>query len=206
MIKQIVVAAAVEGIVDEAVVRRLITDVGAIPGAVHGKNGKPHLRQRMRGYINAARHAPWIILVDLDRDADCAPPLRHEWLPEGMSDLCFRIAVRAVESWLLADRECMASFLSVACQKIPSDSQALSDPKATVVKLARQSRRREIREDMVPRPGSGRPVGAAYSLRLIEFTSTHWRPGVALKHCDSLRRAIECLRRITRECSRRRDA
>jgi hypothetical protein len=36
-----------------------------------------------------------------------------------------------------------------------------------VVELARYSRRRDIREDMVPRPGSGRSVGAAYTSRLI---------------------------------------
>jgi hypothetical protein len=40
----IVVTAATEGIVDEAVVCRLIREVGAEPGPVHGKNGKRLLR------------------------------------------------------------------------------------------------------------------------------------------------------------------
>jgi ribosomal protein L25 (general stress protein Ctc) len=39
-----VIAAAVEGIVDEAVARRLIREAGGIPGPVYGKNGKQHLR------------------------------------------------------------------------------------------------------------------------------------------------------------------
>jgi len=71
----VVVSAAVEGIVDEAVVRKLIVQAGGRPGTVYGKSGKPHLRRQIQGYNNAARHSPWIVLVDLDRDAECAPPL-----------------------------------------------------------------------------------------------------------------------------------
>lgn len=201
MTRGIVVTAAVEGIVDEAVVRKLLEYANAIPGTVYGKNGKPHLRQKMRGYNNAARHAPWIVLVDLDRDADCAPPLRRAWLPESAPYMCFRIAVREVEAWLLADRQRIAAFLGVAQPRIPANPENLEKPKEMMVNLARQSRRRELFEDMVPRPGSGRPVGPAYSSRLIEFASTRWRPDVAFKRCDSLKRAMECLRWLVQECS-----
>lgn len=82
---EIVITAAVEGIVDEAVVRRLVHHVGATAGDIHGKNGKASLRLRIRGYNNAARFSPWIVVVDLDRDADCAPPLRSDWLPSPAS-------------------------------------------------------------------------------------------------------------------------
>jgi hypothetical protein len=197
----IIVKAAVEGIVDEAVVRRLLCDAQAIPGEVYGKNGKAHLRQRLRGYNNAARHAPWIVLVDLGRDADCAPPLRSAWLPDPAPHMFFRVAVRAVEAWLLADRHGMASFLKVRRQSIPADPEKLEDPKGVIVDLARQSRRREIREDMIPRPGSGRRVGPAYSSRVIEFASTFWRPETALECCDSLKRTVEGLRRLVDEWS-----
>jgi len=76
------ITAAVEGNVDEAVVWRLIEHVGGTPGPVYGRNGKNHLRQRVSNYNQAARLSPWIILVDLDHDAECAPPLRGEWLAE----------------------------------------------------------------------------------------------------------------------------
>jgi hypothetical protein len=36
----VVIYGAVEGLVDEAVVRRLIRHVGAEPGPIYGKNGK----------------------------------------------------------------------------------------------------------------------------------------------------------------------
>jgi hypothetical protein len=196
MANEVRVCAAVEGIVDEAVVRRLIEHVGAAPGPVYGKQGKAALRQKIAGYNNAARHQPWLVLVDLDRDHDCAPPLRDEWLAHPASRLCFRVAVRAVEAWLLADAERLAAFLGVAKSKIPQDPERLDDPKAAVVNLARSSRRGDIREEMVPTQQGGRDVGRAYSSRLIEFVSQRWRPEQAARSCESLRRAIECLRRV----------
>lgn len=77
----VVISGAVEGIVDEAVLRRLVQHVQGTLGAVHGKNGKKHLRQRLTGYNQAARFSPWVVLVDLDQEAECAPPLRTAWLP-----------------------------------------------------------------------------------------------------------------------------
>jgi len=193
-----VISAAVEGIVDEAVVRKLIAHAEATPGDVYGKQGKSFLRQKIAGYNNAAQHAPWLVLVDLDSDEDCAPPLRSAWLHEPARYLCFRVAVREVEAWLLADAERIAAFLRVARSKLPSDPERLGDPKSTMVNLARASRRRDIREDMVPRPGSGRQVGPAYSSRLIEFASGDWRPDVAAGRADSLKRAMRCLKRLIR--------
>lgn len=63
-------------------------------------------------------------------------------------------------------------------------------PKQALVNLARTSRRRAIRDDMVPREGSGRAVGPGYTSRIIEFVSNHWRPEQAAHVSDSLRRAI----------------
>jgi hypothetical protein len=198
----VVISAAVEGIVDESVVRRLVSYAGAIPGNIYGKNGKHNIRLRIQGYNNAAQRSPWIVLIDLDNDADCAPPLRARWLPHPAPLMCFRVAVREVEAWLLADRERIASFLAVRCNVIPGDPESLANAKEAVVNLARQSRRREIREDMVPRTGSGRIVGPAYSSRVIEFASSHWRPDVASSHAKSLARAVACLRcLITRQQS-----
>ena len=82
------ITAAVEGNVDEAVVRRLIEHVGGTPGPVYGRNGKVYLRQRIANYNQAARLSPWVVLVDLDHDAECAPPLRSAWLPALSPHIC----------------------------------------------------------------------------------------------------------------------
>jgi hypothetical protein len=194
----VTISAAVEGLVDEAVVRRLIACAGGHPGPVYGKNGKPALRQKINGYNNAARHTPWVVLVDLDADADCAPSLRHDWLPTPAPRLCFRVAIRQVEAWLMADAETLAAYLGVAKRIIPEDPESLPDGKTAMVDLSRQSRKRAIQQDMVPRPGSGRKVGPAYASRLIEYAQGYWRPEFAAKRADSLRRAIDCLRRLVK--------
>ncbi|MBL8539311.1 MAG: hypothetical protein JNK68_02950 [Betaproteobacteria bacterium] len=177
--------------------RKLITQVGAELGPVYGKYGKASLREKRTGYVNAARRAPWIVLVDLDHDAPCPPPLRSDWVPVQVPFLCFRVAVRAVEAWLLADADALAAFLGVSRNRIPRDPESLQDPKTAMVNLARASRRTAIRADMVPRDGSGRPIGPAYASRLIEFASSPWRPDIAAQRSDSLRRALACLEKLT---------
>lgn len=195
MKKQVTISAAVEGLVDEAVVRKLIDVAGGNAGAVFGKRGKPYLRQSILGFNNAARYSPWFVLVDLDHDEECAPPMRTDWISDPAPYLCFRVAVREIEAWLMGDVESLASFLGVARSRIPINPESLPDPKTEMVNLARHSRRRDIRFDMVPREQSGRVVGPAYTSRLIEYVQTLWRPHVAVEYIDSLRRAVDDLKR-----------
>lgn len=192
----VILTAAVEGLVDEVVVRRLVDYAGGRTGTVYGRAGKTRLRQRIDGYNRAARYAPWVVLVDLNASAECAPTLVEEWVPAAAPRLCFRVAVRAVESWLLADAEMVSRFLGVARTKIPAHPEQLSDPKAFMINMARRSRRKAVRQDMVPRADGGQREGRAYTSRLMEFANTTWRPDVAAEHCASLRRAIRCLRRL----------
>jgi len=195
----VIISAAVEGLVDEAVVRKLIAHAGGCPGTVYGKQGKEPLRQKIGGYNNAAHHAPWVVLVDLDHEEECAPPLRAEWISNPASHLCFRVAVREIEAWLMADAETLAAHLSVARSAVPADPQALPHPKIAMVNLARRSRRSAVRTDMVPREGSGRSVGPAYTSRLVEYVENRWRPDAAAQRSESLRRAIACLERLIGE-------
>lgn len=190
------VSIAVEGPTDEAVARRLIAAAGCEGGPVYGRKGKPYLLGKLGGYNNAAAYAPWVVLVDLDQDSECAPPYRQYRLPCPAQYMCFRIAVHAVEAWLLADDMAIAGFLGISRKVVPANPETLTDPKLSLVGLASRSRRTAIREDMVPRPDSGAKVGPAYSTRLIEFVQRHWRPELAADRSESLRSAIDCIRRI----------
>lgn len=187
---------AVEGIVDEAVLVRLIQHVEANPGPIYGRTGKPQLRRAISGYNSAARRTPWVVLVDLNHQADCAPELLADWLPQPSSLMSLRVVVREIEAWLLGDIDRVAAALDVNPSRMPANPEDLDDPKRAMVELARSSRRRDIREDMVPRSASGRTVGPAYASRLVEFvadTSHGWRPDIASRRCPSLAR---CLRRL----------
>jgi hypothetical protein len=193
------ITAAVEGITDEAVIRAVAAIVGLEVTAVYGKYGKVNLREKLPAYNYAAVYSPWVVLTDLDDDAECAPPLKQKLLPRPAPQMCFRIAVREVESWVLADSERVASFFAVRKSQVPVDPELVPSPKQSLVNLVRRSTRRAIREDMVPREGSGRSVGPAYASRLIEFVSDRrkgWRCHVAARRADSLRRCIECLKRL----------
>jgi len=101
----------------------------------------------------------------------------------------------------MTDRELLARFLAIDTSRVPHNPESVDHPKNMMVDLARHSRRREIREDMVPRPGSARAVGPSYTARLIEFvtgTKASWRPEVAARHSQSVNRSLRCLRRIKR--------
>jgi len=205
MVDRVVLSGEVEGLLDEAVLRRLVHCCGGMPGDIFGRQGKSHLLKRLEGYNQAARRSPWVVLVDLDTDADCAPPFRTTCLPQAERLMCFRVAVRAVEAWLLADAKRLAGFLGVPVSRMPRNPEAVEDPKGVVVDLARQSRQRAIKEDMVPRRGSGRRVGPAYAARLTKFvqdTDAGWRPDTAAEQSYSLSRCLVCIRRVVEEAKR----
>ncbi len=189
----LVITAAVEGSLDQAVVQRVVEDMGGALGPVHGRKGKRYLRDKLSGFNNAARFSPWVVLVDLDEDAECAPELRRDWLPQPADRMLFRIAVREVEAWIFGDPDRLSRFLRVQRGRVPTNPEALMDGKRAMVDLGRLSRSRDIQEDMVPSPGSGRTVGSGYSSRLSEFVldrTDGWRPRVSADACNSLRRLL----------------
>ncbi len=184
----VVVQAAVEGDVDAAVLQRLVTELGGSLGTVYGRRGKDHLLRGLSGFNRAATYAPWVVLIDLDNDAACAPAALVTWLPQPADNMYCRVVVRAVESWLMADRPGVARFLGISETRVPRDPDAVANPKQQMVQLAVASRRRSIRKAMVPRQGSGRLVGPDYTSQMIDFVTNHWNPVVAIESSDSLRR------------------
>lgn len=189
------IPALVEGDTDVPVLRRILESVGLELGTVYSLKGKNWLDGKLSAYNNAARVRRWVVLRDLNGDADCAPELVGRILPWPAEGMCLRIAVKAVESWLLADRDKLAEFLSIKVGRIPASPDEVVTPKHELVELARRSRRRAIREDMVPTPGTSARVGPGYTARIIEFAAERWRPEVAKRSSPSLARCIVALER-----------
>lgn len=189
------ITGAVEGATDEVALRALCEVVGLDIATVYVTNGKPNLLKRIGGFNAAAQHAPWVVLIDLNGET-CAPCLIDAAVGAPAAQMKFRVAVRALEAWLLADAEHVAAFLGVRASAVPAEPDDLPNPKLSLVNLAATSRKRAIREDMAPRAGSGRSVGPNYEGRLIEFmtaSATPWRPAVAAARSDSLDRCIRAL-------------
>lgn len=192
-----VISLAVEGASDAAIMRRVCATAGIQVGAEFVARGKGNLDPRIGGYNNAARFAPWLVVRDLDHDADCAPTLVSQLLPKRAPGMCFRVPVRSVEAWLLGDRDGFSRFFGVPVAMIHVDPDALSRPKRTVVDLARRSTKRGIREGMVPVQGNSVEVGPDYTALVVEFASTIWNPEAAAERSDSLFRCLRALRRLT---------
>lgn len=110
--------------------------------------------------------------------------------------MVFRIAVREIEAWLLADQRSFARYFSVPPVRIPNDPEAILRPKEFLVNLVRRSRSRTVRDDVVPREGSKTQVGPGYAGRMIEYASTVWSPHEASVRSDSLKRCLDRLSRF----------
>lgn len=141
-------------------------------------------------YNEAAKHMPVLGLADLEQ-VECAPNLLATELPRKSGGFHLRLAVRMLESWLIADRARLASFLKVPSAAIPTEPDALAHPKRELVNIARKSTSRAIREAMVPED-SGGVVGPDYVATMSEFISMHWQVAAARATSPSLERA--CLR------------
>lgn len=195
MTSSIAVILAVEDRLSEFVLRRVLqyTERPFLVSACYGKQGAGYLRKRVSGFNRAAKGTALLILTDLDK-CECAPALKQEWLqaPEN-HNLLFRVAVREIESWIMADRQGLARFLVVSRTLLPREVETLPDPKRTLIDLAGHSRNRSIREDIVPPSGSTAKVGPDYNGRLGAFVMRQWDVAAARKACDSLNRALRAL-------------
>ncbi len=193
---QIPVSLAVEGSLDEQVLRQLLRQSVKpfAAGVCYGKRGKDDLRKNLKRFNSAARYKPFVVLTDLDNE-ECSPALIRQLLPESRSrNLLVRVAVREVEAWLLADRQRLATFLGVPAAKIPAQPDDCEDPKAVLVNLARKSRRPDFREDLVPAPLSTSKVGKNYFGRLSQFVTTKWQVNdLARRNSPRLDRALRAL-------------
>lgn len=151
------------------------------------------MKRNIYGFNKASKGMPYMILTDLDTK-ECAPSMIREWLPAGRNhNLIFRIAVREVESWLLADRSGFAKFLGISRDKMPKNPDGLIDPKAQLINLTRTSRKRDLREDIVPRVRSTAKQGPAYNERLVSFVREAWNPSKACQQSPSLERTLKAL-------------
>lgn len=195
------VAVAVEGDSDVAAVEKLLASRSIEVDArrTFRTRGKGKLDKKIAGYNQAAAHSPWFLLRDADHDADdCPADLRDSRLSASQQSpgLCFRLAVRSLEAWLLADAEAFAVAFSVRAAAVPGDVEQLPDAKRSLVDLCRRSRKSGIRKAMVPPVGSSGRVGPEYVTYISEFARTGWRPDVAAANAPSLARALREIDRL----------
>ena len=99
-----------------------------------------------------------------------------------------RVAVREIESWVMADRVEFSRWLRVPVANVSESPDSLADPKESLINLARKSNRGGVRDGIVPPPG--RPIGPDYNGLLCGFVQRDWRPESARLTSPSLDRAM----------------
>ncbi|EPK1457718.1 DUF4276 family protein [Pseudomonas aeruginosa] len=133
---------------------------------------------------------PVVMLADGDQDT-CVVAQRNKWMPPHPAGrFCLRLAVREAESWILSDREGLSQFADVSPAIIPVNPDELPDPKRSLLSVMQRSRKRVLRDEMLPGRSSNSLVGLGYNLHLKEFIETVWSAERAALNSPSLSRAL----------------
>jgi hypothetical protein len=189
------ISLAVEDDLSEAMLREILKQ-SQRPfsiGACLKQRGYGYLKQILPGLNKAAKGLPYLVLTDLDRN-ECPLALLAKWLSEPKHpNLIFRVAVVEVEAWLLAHREAFAAYLGISVDLIPDNVDSVPDPKQLLIELTRKSRKRNLRDAIVPAKNSTAKVGKDYNGQLIQFVNQSWQAEIARTHSRSLDRAVNAI-------------
>lgn len=161
-----------------------------------GERGNGYIRKKINEFNDSRNNLLFFILTDLDSEK-CAPLLIQKWLKHPIrKNLIFRVAVREIEAWLLADREGISEFLSLNYDYVKKEIQnpdSLDDPKEKLIFLTEKSNRRHIKSDIIRQQDNKIIPGPAYYARLSEFVSKHWNITRANKNSESLLRTVKAI-------------
>jgi hypothetical protein len=182
----------------ERLLRETVVGV-QIAGPIGGK-GKTHLQRKCDDFLRLSQSQSLFLLTDLDR-GDCAPSLISDWfgtraLPERF---LFRVVVREIESWLMADYEGFSAFSGIPEKALRLPVEETLDPKETLLGLIRKHGNKSLKADLSPAdPTRTARVGPGYNARLAAFISdpAGWSPARAAENADSLRRTRDRLQAI----------
>ena len=199
----------VEDAPSAAVVHKLVATRNAkMEHALLFRNGFPAvmggygaIKNKCEAFLKMAKdgiHS--FILTDLDT-AECACSMIRSWLsiPKNATialppQFIFRIAVREIESWILADHEAWAAYIGIPSTNFSTHPDQLDDPKRHLLNVIRRKGRKKMHREMLPRGAAH--IGPRYNEILCDFVDTSWEPERAAKRSPSLDRAIKALMKI----------
>jgi hypothetical protein len=181
--------------ISELVMKKLIHETKKFLVAnSYSEGGFGYIKKNIGGFNEASKGCPFFILTDLDT-FDCAPTLIKNWLKgKGplQPNLIFRVAVREIEAWLLADIEGFSKYTGISKVNFPLSPEEIENPKAELMSIIKRCRNRNIREDILPK-NEFATIGPNYNGRLGEFVLKHWSVSRAMKRSKSLKRALQNL-------------
>ena len=190
------IALATEDELSEAIGLRLIAESPFHEADVLPlrRNGSGYLKSKVESWRQLAGQQVVLLLTDLDQ-IDCPVALRNEWLgTRPVPDrLLLRIAVREIESWVLADHDAMRKLIGDG-GKLPPAPDELGDPKAFLLNMVRKYAPRDVKQDLLAERGAMASQGLGYNRRLVAWVKSDWSPDRAAARSPSLLRARQALR------------
>ena len=188
---------ATEDALSESIGLRLLAElpVPELTSQCVRRGGSGYLRSKMDNWRQLAHHQIVVILTDLDQLA-CPLALCASWLgnrprPAG---LLLRVAVREVESWVLADHEAIRRLIGPK-GTLPQRPDDLPDPKQYLLKLAKFAPK-PVRQDLIKDTGAVASQGIGYNAQLTRWVQSTWNPARAAGRSPSLARARRRLQEI----------
>lgn len=194
------IALATEDELSEQLGLRLLEEYGLEVAHKFRKGGSGYLKSRLATLCDLAEHEAVLLITDLDQ-AKCASALIKAWLGNRKlpANLLLRVAVREVESWIIADHPAVCELLRCPSSKVPKLPDELPDPKQTLMSLARYAPRRLRDEIVVPR-GAIASQGLGYNAVLCRAVRDYWSSERAALRSPSLRRARQRLMELAARC------
>ncbi len=186
---------ATEDALSEAAAEKLLTTSGR-PIEIERrlrKDGYGYLKTNLPKFNQVAANVmPVFLLTDLDK-ANCVVEFMQDWRNglELSERLLFRVAVREVEAWLMADRRAFADWLELSVDIIPIAPECLDDSKRELLNLVKRSKQHELREMILPNGKSRSKIGLGYNTELTRYVREYWNPLTAAASAPSLARAIK---------------
>lgn len=188
---------AVEDRLSEVVARKILQETRknyTVDTCLIG-GGFGYLKSRINSFNKVAQRIPFFVLTD--QDSGCPPGKIASWMPQRCHpNMIFRIAVMEVESWVMAHRNAFANFLSIPLSIIPPNTDSVDDPKRLLISLAKRSRLRRLKADLVPPSGATSKQGPNYNDCLAQFIWDNWDVHIARSCSESLDRAFARLQRF----------
>lgn len=159
------------------------------------KKGITKLIPELPRYIQLATHVQPVLCI-ADTDGKCPKKFLSANLPRiRPASFVLRLAVSEAESWLIADRKALAEFFEIAEKHLSKTPDEEADPKGHLLNLARKSKNRSIRIEMISQSDSSKQ-GSGYNPHLRRFVKMHWSAQRAASNSPSLARAVHQISKL----------
>ena len=163
--------------------------------------GVGELKKKITPFIQIANTSgkAALSLTDLDQSAS-VQILIDDWrggrfFPD---NFFLHVAVKEIESWVLADVNAFSQWSGVPKNKIPQNPDNEYDAKQTLLNIVSKYGKSDIKKDLLPnKDNRTSKVGISYNSSLVSFINNFWRIDEAKLNSPSLKYVDQCLSQYT---------